>query len=81
VLLIGSALQGYLIIVGRFPDGMQGRIARTLVFVSGLVLASPGGGAMQWGHAEIVAAAVVLSLPACVIFWVARNKRRLRGGA
>jgi len=81
VLLIGSALQGYLIIVGRFPDGMQGRIARTLVFVSGLVLASPGGGAMQWGHAEIVAAAVVLSLPACVIFWVARNKRLLRGGA
>jgi len=81
VLLIGSALQGYMIIVGRFPDGMQGRIARTLVFVSGLVLASPGGGAMQWGHAEIVAAAVVLSLPACVIFWVARNKRRLRGGA
>jgi len=81
VLLIGSALQGYLIIVGRFPDGLQGRIARTLVFVSGLVLASPGGGTMQWGHIEVVAAAVVLFLPAAVIFWIARSKRSQKGSA
>jgi len=36
---------------------------------------------MQWGHTEVVAAAVIMFLPAAVIFWIARSKRSQKGSA
>jgi TRAP transporter 4TM/12TM fusion protein len=61
VVLVASALQGYLMGVGnlhRHP--LFGWIIRALIFVAGLCLATPGGNLIPYSNAELALAALVL---------------------
>ena len=68
ILLIASALEGYLVGFGRLGDHLAGWLSRALLFLGGLMMALPGGGDLGLSHLQLsmvgvglVAAALILS--------------------
>ena len=51
--LIGSAIEGYLLWLGRLDRGIGGAVARLLLFASGMAMALPGGGELGLGHLQL----------------------------
>ncbi|GGW23129.1 TRAP transporter permease [Vreelandella hamiltonii] len=64
IILFASAMQGYLMGVGRLGYGMlQEAIIRGLVLVAGLLLALPGGGMVPLSQWELIGLAAAALLP------------------
>lgn len=72
IVLLGSALQGYLIALGRLPDGPFGWLARALIGAGGIVLAAPGGDLTGYNHVQLTMFAVLLAGMGLVLAWVIR---------
>ncbi|MFW3615983.1 TRAP transporter permease [Billgrantia antri] len=68
IVLFASAMQGYLIGVGRLGIGMVSEcVARPLVLLAGLMLALPGGGMVPLSQLELFTFALAALIPAVVI--------------
>ncbi|CAM4056204.1 TRAP transporter fused permease subunit [Vreelandella rituensis] len=79
IVLFASAMQGYLIGVGRLGRGIfQEATIRTLVLLSGLTLALPGGGMIPLSQIELLGISIAALIPA-VIFarWGQRHATRI----
>ncbi|MGQ0662178.1 MAG: TRAP transporter permease [Pseudomonadota bacterium] len=76
ILLIGAALQGYLVGVGAAENSLPGIGARVLLFASGLILALPGGTGLGVGRLELVLIAAAMGVPAVLLLrWRSRAAR------
>ncbi|MEO8248399.1 MAG: TRAP transporter fused permease subunit, partial [Burkholderiales bacterium] len=60
ILLIASAMQGWLVGFGRLGGGVAGWLARLLLFASGVSMALPGGGDLGLSHLQLSLAGIVL---------------------
>jgi TRAP-type uncharacterized transport system fused permease subunit len=74
IVLIASALQGYLVGIGIMRDNPQGILGRILLGLAGLVFAFPGGETTGFTHVQLLAAAVALAVVSLLLL-------RLMGGA
>ncbi|MFT6558396.1 TRAP transporter permease [Sneathiella sp.] len=75
--IIASALQGYLAWVGKLDIHPQGRwIIRGLLLISGLALATPGGGLMPVSNNELVFIAVALAVPTVLVVLFANRRNQ-----
>ncbi|WP_016913900.1 TRAP transporter permease [Vreelandella stevensii] len=64
IVLFASAMQGYLMGVGRLGYGMlQEAVIRGLVLIAGLLLAMPGGGMVPLSQWELIGLAAAALLP------------------
>jgi TRAP transporter 4TM/12TM fusion protein len=75
ILLIGSALEGYLAGYGRLGDGPAGWLSRLLLFAAGLSMALPGGGDLGLSHLQLSVVGASLALVA--LGWSAATRGRL----
>ena len=77
IVLFASAMQGYLIGVGRLGHGViQETVLRGLVLISGLTLALPGGGMVPWSQLELLATSLAALIPAILLArWSQRHAR------
>ena len=75
ILLLASAMEGWLIGFGRLGQGPIGWLARALLFAAGVSMALPGGGDLGWSHLELSLTGVVLVLAALGIAKLAGNRR------
>ena len=74
VILLASALQGYLVWAGPLGPGLVGAAARLFLFTGGLLFALPGGGIIPLGHVQLTVVAVLVALPGiAAVSW--RNRR------
>jgi TRAP transporter 4TM/12TM fusion protein len=71
--LIASAIEGYLIGLGRMDSGVGGAVARLLLFASGMAMALPGGGELELSHLQLAGLGIGLGIVG-VLFALA-NKR------
>lgn len=69
VVLLSSALQGYLIGLGRLPDGLAGLPSRLLIGLGGLTFAVPGGDLTGLSHLQLFAIAFALVVPGTALAW------------
>ncbi len=67
VLLVAAALQGYLLGIGRIPDGAAGWLARMLLGAGGIVMAAPGGGMLGLTQGILLLLALALGLPGVLL--------------
>jgi TRAP-type uncharacterized transport system fused permease subunit len=67
VVVIGSALQGHLSLLGGLPAGLIGLVVRLLLFASGLALGLQGAGPFGLSPLQLILAAIVLALPALIL--------------
>jgi TRAP transporter 4TM/12TM fusion protein len=70
ILLIGAALQGYLMGVGAADNSVAGITARILLAVSGVFFAIPGGTAIGLSHLDVTLTAIALGAPAILLLRV-----------
>jgi len=75
VVLIASALQGYVIGIGLLGDGPSGWLRRGLVALAGLLLALPGGKMLGISSLELAGIAALIAIP--VLGYTAYRNRRL----
>jgi TRAP transporter 4TM/12TM fusion protein len=79
IVLFASAMQGYLIGVGRLGIGAVHEIvARGLVLVAGLLFALPGGGMVPLSQWELLGSALAALLPAVVLARWSQRQAGLR---
>ena len=76
IVLFASAMQGYLIGVGRLGHGaIQETAIRALVLISGLTLALPGGGMVPLGQVELLGISLTALVPAVLLArWSQRHR-------
>jgi TRAP-type uncharacterized transport system fused permease subunit len=72
ILLIGAALQGYLMGVGPADNSAVGFAARVLLFISGMCFAVPGGPGTGLDSWEITLIAVAVAVPAILLLRLRR---------
>jgi len=77
IVLFASAMQGYLIGVGRLGHGaIQETTIRALVLISGLTLALPGGGMVPLSQVELLGISLAALVPAVLLArWSHRHRR------
>ncbi|MBE0490035.1 MAG: TRAP transporter fused permease subunit [Halomonas sp.] len=77
IVLFASAMQGYLIGVGRLGHGaIQETAIRALVLISGLTLALPGGGMVPLSQVELLGISLAALVPAVLLArWSGRHRR------
>ncbi len=77
VVLFASAMQGYLIGVGRLGHGaLQETVIRALVLLSGLTLALPGGGMVPLSQIELLAISLAALVPAVALTRLSQRHRQ-----
>jgi len=81
VVLVASALQGYLAGVGRMTAfGPVGWASRLLLLAAGVIMMMPGGELVGYSHTTLNIVAVCLAVPAIAITWLGRDKKTLAAG-
>jgi TRAP-type uncharacterized transport system fused permease subunit len=73
VWLIASALEGYLLGLGRLDRGIAAAIARLLLFAGGMAMALPGGGGLALSHLGLAVLGAGLAGSAVLLAWFARS--------
>jgi len=73
IMFIASALEGYLVSVGKMV-GVTGWLARLLLFVGGLMLAMPGGESFGVGHWELTIGGLVLAAVSVLLAKVSQRQ-------
>jgi len=71
--LIASAIEGYMIGLGRLDRGVGGAVARLLLFASGMAMALPGGGELELSHLQLAALGIVLGVGGIAVALVTRH--------
>lgn len=71
--LIASALEGYLLELGRIDRGVAGAIARVLLIAGGMAMALPGGGELGLSHLDLSVLGAALASSAVLLAWFARS--------
>lgn len=71
--LIASAIEGYLVWLGRMDGGIGGGIARLLLFASGMAMALPGGGELGLSHVQLAGLGIALAAGAVLIALASRR--------
>ncbi len=74
IVLIASALEGYLLGVGALRGSAAGWFARLLIFGAGLVMALPGGGELGLSHLHLSLIGAVLAAVGALLVWVHRGR-------
>ncbi len=74
ILLIASALEGYLLGLGELRGGPIGWVARALFLAAGLAMALPGGGQLELSHLQLSLVGAGLAAAAVLLVWVARRE-------
>jgi TRAP transporter 4TM/12TM fusion protein len=68
IILFASAMQGYLISVGRLGHNLLTEaVIRTLILFAGLCVAIPGGGPIPFSHLQLLIAGVAAAVPAILL--------------
>lgn len=80
IVLLGGALQGYLVGIGRLPEGTLGILCQVLIGLGGLTFAAPGGDMTGLNHVELTAIALALAVPGIALAWVMRRRPALASG-
>lgn len=79
VVLISGALQGYLIGIGSLTGNLLATWPiRLALFLSGLLLALPGGELTGYTHTQLLIAAAVLGVPAAAAGWLMNRRGTAR---
>ncbi|WP_417518883.1 TRAP transporter permease [Minwuia sp.] len=73
VVMLASGLQGYLIGLGRIPKNTLGSVARLLLAVGGIILATPGGGMIGYSHLTLALVSLALIVPGALVVILARR--------
>tara|TARA_Y100000766_G_C18895095_1_gene600529 strand:+ start:417 stop:2408 length:1992 start_codon:yes stop_codon:yes gene_type:complete len=73
VAIVSGALQGYMIGVGDLGSGIKGLVVKTLVGISGLILALPAGGLFGFSQIALLAVAAGLLLTGIIARKVLNN--------
>lgn len=73
VVVLAGGLQGYLIGLGRIPNGALGAASRLFLAVGGIVLATPGGGMIGYSHLTLGGLALALIIPGAILAIVAQR--------
>lgn len=73
VWLIASALEGYLLGLGRLDRGLPAAVARLLLFAGGVAMALPGGGELGLSHIGLSVMGAGLAGSAVLLAWFARS--------
>jgi len=73
IVLIASALEGWLVGFGALGRGWPGGVARLLLLAAGLGMALPGGGDLGWSHGQLALASA--GLAALSMAWAAAWRR------
>ena len=71
--LIGSAIEGYLLWLGKLDSGIGSVIARLLLFASGMAMALPGGGDLALSHLELALLGISLGVAGVLIALASRR--------
>lgn len=74
IVLLASALQGYLVGIGSMRGNLQGVLGRVLLGLAGLAFALPGGELTGFSHVQLLAVAASLAIASISLL-------RLMGGA
>jgi len=74
IVLLGGALQKYLVGIGRLPDGPLGMVCQVLIALGGLTFAAPGGDMTGLNHVQLTLVALALAGPGVALAWVMRKK-------
>jgi TRAP transporter 4TM/12TM fusion protein len=74
IILLGSALQGYLVGFGRLPSGLLGMIGRILLGMAGIVCAAPGGEMTGLSHLQLAMIAAALAVPGLLLALPGRRR-------
>ncbi len=74
ILLIGAALQGYLVGVGAADNSSRGIVARILLAGAGVFFAIPGGIVLGLNHLDVTLIAIALAVPAVFLL---RGQRKI----
>jgi len=70
LVLIGSALEGYVVGIGTVARSAVGWAARLLLFAGGLVMAMPGGGELELSHVQLSLGGLALAAAGAAATWV-----------
>jgi len=73
IVLIASALEGYLLGVGALRGSAAGWFARLLIFGAGLVMALPGGGELGLSHLHLSLIGAALAAVGALLVWAHRK--------
>ena len=73
IVLIASALEGYLAGVGALHGSVAGRSARVLIFAAGVAMALPGGGELGLSHLSLSLMALALAAVGALLAWAHRR--------
>ncbi len=73
IMLIASALEGYLLGVGALHGSAAGWFARLLIFAAGIGMALPGGGELGLSHLHLSLIAAALAAVGALSVWVHRR--------
>ncbi len=73
IMLIASALEGYLLGVGELRGTAPGWFARLLIFAAGIVMAMPGGGELGLSHTHLALIALGLAALGAGLSWAHRK--------
>jgi TRAP transporter 4TM/12TM fusion protein len=76
ILLIASAIEGYLIGFGKLGAHPAGWAARVLLLGGGLMMALPGGGDLGLSHLQLSLAGIALMLSALILARITRQSSR-----
>ncbi|MEO7854601.1 MAG: TRAP transporter large permease subunit [Rubrivivax sp.] len=73
IVLIASALEGYLLGVGALRGSAAGWFARLLIFAAGVAMALPGGGDLGLSHLQLSLIAMGLAAAGALLAWLHRR--------
>lgn len=76
ILLIASALEGYLVGFGKLGSNAAGWVSRALLFGGGVMMALPGGGDLGLSHAQLSLAGIALVLGALILSKITNRSSR-----
>jgi len=74
IVLLGAALEGYVLGVGAIAPGVLGWTARLLLLAAGLVMAMPGGGELELSHVQLALGGLVLAAVGGAAAWASRPR-------
>lgn len=74
IVLLGGALQSWLLGFGRLPGGPVGMASRVLIALGGITLVAPGGELTGLGHLQLTLVGVALAGPGLVLATLMRRR-------
>lgn len=74
IVLLGGALQSWVLGFGRLPGGPIGMLSRVLIGLGGITLVAPGGDLTGLGHLQLTLLGVALAGPGLALAMLVRRR-------